>query len=238
MIDRVSRRKVLFAGAATIVPLTAAGSDGMPGGPTPADHPRAADPRLGYIFFTPAEAAFIEAACARLIPRDDLGPGAVEAAVPLFLDRQLAGDYGKGVHFYMQGPWPDAADTQGYQNKQPPAGYYRTAIAAIDAHVGKQGNGQTFAALPPDKQDDLLKAMEKGEVEIEGVNAKAFFKQLLQNVMEGFFSDPLYGGNRDMAGWKLIGFPGARYDYRPYVERHGEKLDLPPVSLLGGRRQS
>jgi gluconate 2-dehydrogenase gamma chain len=55
----------------------------------------------------------------------------------------------------------------------------------------------------------------------------------MQNTVEGFFSDPLYGGNKDMAGWKLIGFPGARYDYRPYVSRHGEKLDLEPVGIMG-----
>jgi gluconate 2-dehydrogenase gamma chain len=56
----------------------------------------------------------------------------------------------------------------------------------------------------------------------------------LQNVIEGFFSDPIYGGNRDMVGWKLIGFPGARYDYRPYVSKHNQKLALEPVGI-GGR---
>jgi gluconate 2-dehydrogenase gamma chain len=50
---------------------------------------------------------------------------------------------------------------------------------------------------------------------------------------EGFFSDPLYGGNRDMIGWKLIGFPGARYDYRPYIAQHGKKLAIEPVGLHG-----
>jgi hypothetical protein len=67
----------------------------------------------------------------------------------------------------------------------------------------------------------------------DGVKAKAFFELLLQNTPEGFFSDPIYGGNRDMVGWKLIGFPGARYDYRPYVDKHGAQLDLPPVGLKG-----
>jgi gluconate 2-dehydrogenase gamma chain len=51
--------------------------------------------------------------------------------------------------------------------------------------------------------------------------------------MEGFFADPIYGGNRDMAGWKLVGFPGARYDYRDWVERHNEAYPLPPVSIMG-----
>ncbi len=55
---------------------------------------------------------------------------------------------------------------------------------------------------------------------------------MLQNAREGYLSDPLYGGNKDMAGWKMIGFPGARYDYRPYLTRRGEELNLIPVSLI------
>ena len=56
------------------------------------------------------------------------------------------------------------------------------------------------------------------------VKGAEFFALLLQNTQEGFFADPIYGGNRDMAGWKLVGFPGARYDYRDWVERHNEAL--------------
>jgi gluconate 2-dehydrogenase gamma chain len=55
----------------------------------------------------------------------------------------------------------------------------------------------------------------------------------MANAMEGFFADPIYGGNRDMAGWKLIGFPGARYDYRDHVGKHNQPYPLPPVSILG-----
>jgi len=65
------------------------------------------------------------------------------------------------------------------------------------------------------------------------VSGQAFFDFLLQNTIEGFFWDPIYGGNRDMVGWKLIGFPGARYDYRPYVKKHNQRLDLAPVSIAG-----
>jgi gluconate 2-dehydrogenase gamma chain len=75
--------------------------------------------------------------------------------------------------------------------------------------------------------------MENNKLELANVSGKAFFEQLLQNTIEGFFCDPIHGGNRDMVGWKLIGFPGARYDYRPYVEKHNQKLDLPPVGIQG-----
>ena len=64
-------------------------------------------------------------------------------------------------------------------------------------------------------------------------DAKAFFALLWQNTLEGFWSDPQYGGNLDMAGWKLIGFPGARYDQSAFVSEHGARYPLPPVALRG-----
>ncbi len=85
----------------------------------------------------------------------------------------------------------------------------------------------------------MLSALEKGEAQLKGgVAAKAFFGLLWQNTVEGFFADPIYGGNRDMAGWRLIGFPGARYDYRDFVVRHDEAYPLPPVALNGRREWS
>lgn len=184
-------------------------------------------------FFTSDEAQFIDAALSRLIPADELGPGAVEVGVPIFLDRQLAGAYGRAEHWYMQGPWPEGKETQGYQSRYTPAQLYRAAIKAIESHCTDKFDGKRFSELSANQQDDFLKKLEKGSVELEGVDAKAFFDLFLQNTTEGFFSDPIYGGNRDMAGWKLIGFPGARYDYRPYVDKHGQKLDLDPVGIKG-----
>ena len=64
-----------------------------------------------------------------------------------------------------------------------------------------------------------------------GVNSKAFFQLLWQNTKEGFFADPVYGGNRNMVGWKMIGFPGARYDYRDWIDKHNQPYPLPPVGL-------
>ncbi len=74
-------------------------------------------------------------------------------------------------------------------------------------------------------------------MKLENSSGKAFFEMLLKNTQEGFFADPVHGGNRDMVGWKMIGFPGARYDYRDWVQRHNERYPLPPVSI-GGHRPS
>jgi len=197
-----------------------------------ADRPDRIDDRPGYIFFNPAEASFIEAAVARLIPNDAIGPGGLEAGVPRFIDRQLAGPYGAGDHFYLQAPFPKGLPTQGWQ-MQSPAEVYRETIPAIDRWSAATYGGP-FAALQPATQDEALKALEDGEAVLGGApDAKAFFALLLQNTIEGYFSDPIYGGNRDMGPWRMIGFPGARYDLRSWVSRFGEPYPLPPVGLLG-----
>jgi gluconate 2-dehydrogenase gamma chain len=204
----------------------------MPWAPATADAPNPIEPGP-YQFFTPGEATFIEAAVARLIPKDELGPGAREAGVPAFLDRQLAGTYGRAQRWYMLGPWRPGTDSQGYQSRLTPAQMYRFAIKAIDERLRRERQGKSFAELSAEEQDKTLQAMEEGQFEVQGVSVQAFFGQLLQNTIEGFFSDPIYGGNRDMAGWKMIGIPGARYDYREFVDKHGERFPLPPVGLAG-----
>jgi gluconate 2-dehydrogenase gamma chain len=241
----VDRRQFLLAGAVATVGVTAAVRDGELGAPPQtirgavpwqegtADSPPEAT-GSGYLFFNPAELAFIEAAVARLIPNDPVGPGAVEAGVPFFLDRQLAGPFGRGDHFYLGGPWKKGAPEQGYQLRFSPAQLYRAAIAAIDKYAGTKLGTASFATLQVADQDQLLKDLEAGKIDLDGgVDAKSFFAMLLQNTKEGYFSDPIYGGNRDMGAWKMIGFPGAHYDYSEWVTRHGEKVPYPPVSFKG-----
>jgi gluconate 2-dehydrogenase gamma chain len=241
------RRRLLLGSAVIGVGSAAAAAihDGELGGPQQtirgaapwqegtADVPPGAS-GSGYIFLAPAEAAFIEAAVARLIPNDSVGPGAIEANVPFFLDRQLAGKFGRGDHYYLVGPWPKGTPEQGYQSRFNPAQLYRAAIAAIDKYVGANFNGVTFSKLSAADQDNTLKGLESGDVKLDdGVDAKTFFTMLLQNTKEGYFSDPIYGGNKDLAAWKMIGFPGAHYDYKEWVSRHGERVPFPTVGFKG-----
>ena len=206
---------------------------GMPWTEGLADSPPGAEAG-GYHFFNPSEASAIEAMVDRLIPPDDVGPGAVEAGVPTFLDRQLSGPYGRGDHFYLGGPWPKGTAEQGYQTRFSPAQYYRAALAGIERHVSSKFRVSSFAGLRAADQDALLKDLEAGRIALgNGADAKAFFALLLQNTKEGYFSDPIYGGNRGMAAWKMIGFPGAHYDYLEWVPRHGERVPYQPVSFLG-----
>jgi len=236
---QVDRRAVLGLGAAACAaPLAAAAAQftasGMVWQANTSAFPTAVDLSAHYVFFTPDEAAFIEAACARLIPADATGPSAVQAGAPLFLDRQLAGEYGKGARLYMQGPFGKGTATQGYQARWPPAGFHRAAIKAIDEHLTRNG-GAPFHRRAAADQDAFLKDLEAGKAELGGeVDGKAYFKLLLQNVMEGYFCDPIYGGNQGLAAWKMIGFPGARYDQRAYVLAYNQPYPLPPVGI-GGR---
>ena len=170
---------------------------------------------------------------ARIIPADDLGPGAKDCGVTIFIDHQLAGAYGRAQSLDMQGPWAKGSKTQGFQGRLRPAEMYRAAIKAIENHVGTKNAGKRFADLPASAQDGILSELEAGKLELDGVDAASFFKILWQNTKEGMFADPIYGGNKDMAGWKMLGFPGARYDYRDWVDRHGQRYDLPPVSIRG-----
>lgn len=235
MPDRKLSRRGLLAAAAG-VPLTASAATihgGEPWQEGDADAPTPAKGGDRYLYFTGPEAAFVEAATSRLIPTDDLGAGAREAGVPVFIDRQLAGEFGQAARWYMQGPWGPGLPTQGYQTRMTPAGVYRAAIRAIDDQVSKEGKAGAFAKLGAADQDDFLHRLEKGQVQLSGADGVTFFDMLLQNTLEGFWSDPIYGGNRDMVGWKLIGFPGARYDHRPYVGQHGKPYPLPPVGLKG-----
>lgn len=185
------------------------------------------------VFFHPEEWAFIAAAVGRLIPSDDLGPGAIEAGVPEFIDRQMDAVFGYAAIWYMQGPFTAAAPEFGYQAALAPRDVYRAGIAAMNNYCKTTFNGKTFAELDAANQDATLKLAEAGTLAFEGTSSKAFFNFLLQNTKEGYLSDPIHGGNKNAGSWAMIGFPGARADYADWVGRPGEKYPLPPVSING-----
>jgi gluconate 2-dehydrogenase gamma chain len=99
-----------------------------------------------YSYLTQPEAAFVEAAVSRLIPDDELGPGAKEAGVAYFIDQQLASAWGAHARNYRLGPWPEGTPTQGYQSPLAPQEVYRIAIAETQDHC-RAKYGKTFDAL-------------------------------------------------------------------------------------------
>jgi len=190
----------------------------------------------GWLFFRTAEAATVEALADRIIPPDPQTFGGKDAGCAVFIDRQLAGPYGEREGLYVSGPFRAGSKQQGSQSPQSPRELYRTALAALDRYcLSRQGDapGKHFADLAAAQQDAILGGLESGTVHLEGVEAQTFFEALLTDVQQGFFADPIYGGNRDMCSWKMIGFPGARYDYTDWVGRHNQPYPYPPVSIAG-----
>jgi gluconate 2-dehydrogenase gamma chain len=187
-------------------------------------------------YFQADEWSFIRAAVDRLIPEDALGPGALKTGVPEFIDRQMDTLYGAGKLWYMQGPFhTDQPATLGYQLNLSPRDIYRRGIKACNDWCAEQFGGKPFAELSAAQQDDALTQLEAGKVELDDVPSATFFSFLLQHTREGFFADPVYGGNKGMASWKMIGFPGARADFADWIDQPGAKYPYGPVSIDGRR---
>jgi gluconate 2-dehydrogenase gamma chain len=186
-------------------------------------------------FFNPDEWAFVAAACDRLIPGDEHGPGAVELGVPEFIDRHMQTPYASGDIWYMQGPFIEAAAQFGYQGRLSLRDILRVGVHAVDAHCRGNFGGKSFVQLEHTQQETLLKAAESGELHLEGLSSQLFFAQLLAEVRNGYFADPVHGGNKGMGSWKMIGYPGMRADYTDWVEVRDKPYPLPPVDLAGRR---
>jgi gluconate 2-dehydrogenase gamma chain len=236
MSQEVSRRVLIqagFAGAAAALPAPVLAQEQTAQQPQPPNPP--ADPADVLFFFTEPEARFMTAAVNRLIPPDPRWPGAADAGVVTYIDRQLASGYGEGAKMYLKGPWvPDAPTQQGYQLRYTPAELYRRAIAETGEIVRQSHNGQEFWDLDALPMDDILKGLETGGIALPSLPSPVFFESLLANTIEGWFADPAYGGNRDMVAWRMIGFPGAYAQYVDLVEEHGHVCRRPPISIADG----
>lgn len=185
-----------------------------------------------WVYFTEAEGRAVEALADRIIPPDPDTPGGKESGSAIFIDRQLAGPYGRSEGLYVRPPFMKGSKQQGPQDEQGPAQQYRAGLAALDQHC-RAKHGKPFVELSDAEKDALLSGLESSTVKFDGADGKSFFELVLKDVQQGFFADPLYGGNRDMAAWRMIGYPGARYDYRDWVGRHNERFTLPPVGITG-----
>ena len=185
-----------------------------------------------YGYLTEQEARFLDAAVARLIPADELGPGAKEAGVTVYIDRQLVSFWGTHGRNYRMGPWRDGTPQQGFQSRLTPQEIYRAGIRETNLHTAKR-YGKAFEFLPAEQQDEVLRALEDDEVPLDSLRSRLFFNLLLRNTMEGFFGDPMYGGNRDKVGWRLIGFPGLpASNYAELMQKHDVPYRVEPVSIL------
>jgi gluconate 2-dehydrogenase gamma chain len=192
----------------------------------------AAPATAGYSFLNLDEAAFVEALVDHMVPADELSPKGTELGINIYIDRALAGGWGKGERLYMQGPWKLGTPSQGYQLPLTPAQLYRAGIEATNAHCRKT-YGKAFDRLDEQQREEVLLGLSTGKVSFDsGLPVRVFWTTVYQTVMEGMFSDPIYGGNRDKAGWRLIGFPGAIAVHRENVEKfRDKKFPADPISI-------
>jgi len=215
-----------LAGAAALPAATAAVAEpaghGGPGGPGGHGGQRTQGGAEGHghavtrhgAFFNDDDAATVESLAERIMPGAPGKPGAREAGVLNYIDLALSGPY---------------ADQQDF---------YRRGLAALDRHCRK-AHGGPFLRLGATLQDRVLEALASGEAaEFRWPTAQAFFNTLRTHTMEGMFSDPIYGGNRDFAGWRLVGFPGAQPTFTPADMKSRQAFTREPIIGLQQRART
>jgi hypothetical protein len=162
---------------------------------------------------TAGERATLRALLENLFPADELGPGAIEIGVPQYIEGALADAY--------RGLVP----------------VYRRALRALDNEATRR-HGRSFGVLVAGERDAIIADLEAKRIEeLRGTDAETFFDVVWKHLREGLFSDPIHGGNRDMAGWRLIGFPGAQYGYTAEEQQIDAVIDREPRSVRDLRRR-
>jgi gluconate 2-dehydrogenase gamma chain len=191
----------------------------------------AAEPEV-WLALTPTEQAFVKAAVDTIIPADDLTPSGTDCGLATFIDRQLAGGFGNGAKLYRQGPFMPGKPELGYQLALSPREFFRAGIVAAN-EWSKKTYGKEFDRLTAAQREEALTAMETGKAAFNaGFTSAFFFDNFLQLTMEGFFADPMYGGNKDKIAWKMIGFPGLPASYRDEIKTYyNKKYDKGPLSI-------
>jgi len=226
--DTIPRRKFLLGAglAGTAVATGLAQPDAaVAQTQTPAPAPVAAAPAPQaepLLILNETEHAFVVAAVDTLIPADELSPSGSDCGCAVYIDRQLASAWGGGAKMYRAGPYFKGKPEQGYQLPLTPAEFFAAGIAATN-EWSRKTYGKDFDRLDPDKRAEALTAMQEGKAEFVNFSAKAFFARLLTLTMEGFFGDPIYGGNRNKVSWRMLGFPGLPATYANFIDEYRDK---------------
>ncbi|MDY0396197.1 gluconate 2-dehydrogenase subunit 3 family protein [Virgibacillus halophilus] len=180
------------------------------------------------MFFSQDEFKTTEAAVERIFPKDDNGPGAIDLGVAYYIDHQLAGSYGFNSRDYMEPPFYHGEKEQGYQGRLKRREIFRIGLRELQNYA-KQKHKKTFRELEAEQQDEVLSDFEKDKAKISTVSASGFFSMLRSVTLEGLYSDPLYGGNINMDGWRMRNYPGDQMNYINIIEKDFQKIE--PQSL-------
>jgi gluconate 2-dehydrogenase gamma chain len=166
------------------------------------------DATIGYLSLSPEEAAFTEALVNVMCPADSYTPNGVDCGLATYMDRQLAGSFGKGAKRYLRGPWAQGKPQHGYQLPLTPEQYFKAGVASV-AQASRSISGRPFDQLAPAQANAFLNDLAAGKVIDTELNLASWFNELVYPLFEqACFADPIYGGNHDKVFWKVIGYPG------------------------------
>jgi gluconate 2-dehydrogenase gamma chain len=180
------------------------------------------------MYFTPQQYQITEEATERIFPKDKHGPGAKELGVAFYIDHQLAGNWGYNSREYMEAPFFKGEKVQGYQGRLKRRDIFDIGLQEIQNH-SMAVYKKNFTDLKGEEQDAILKDFEADKVSLTTISPSGFFQMLRSATLEGVYSDPLYGGNKNMEGWKMRNYPGSQMAYAQVIEKDFKKIK--PQSL-------
>ena len=230
--DQHHRRDFLLRSLAGVVSAGAATLPTSAGAAEPASAPAAADAPPGYLWLRPDEQVFVEALVNHMCPADPLTPSGVDMGLNIFYDRALGGNWGQGDRLYLQGPFKQGTANQGYQLGMTPAQLFRAGTEGLASYCAAAYK-KPFDRLPIDTKETVLKGLQAGKIELpNGVPVATYFAQLLQMFYEAMFADPIYGGNKNKQGWKMVGYPGVNTANKVNIVKFANKPYRPePASI-------
>jgi gluconate 2-dehydrogenase gamma chain len=211
-----------LAGAASLTPLPLPAQT-----PTPASTGASKSEIAASTFLSlgPDEATFVESLVNIMCPADEFSPNGVDCGLAIYIDRQLAGPYGQGDRRYQGGPFKQGKPELGWQLPLTPEQFCKAGIAAVNLACVRD-HGAAFDRLAPATADGVLQAIAGGHLADERLPLSIWFNDIIYPLfVEACFADPMYGGNRDVVFWKMIGYPGlpathtldmVRYRGKPY----------------------
>ena len=233
--DPTARRSFLKGAGAT---LALAGTAGTPAtglaqavsAAAPAVAPGSAG-QPGYQSLGLEESAATEALVEHMWPADQFGASGIELGIATYIDRQLAGAFGRGDRLYAQGPFRKGKAQHGYQLPLAPEAWFKAGLHALNAWCVATYK-KPFDRLGEAEREAALAAVSTGKANSPAFELSAWFNGLVYPLfVQGAFADPVYGGNRGKAAWQMIGYPGLPAAYRADVvtfrnKRH-PKSDAP-----------
>lgn len=235
-IEDASRRKFLKNSSYAVGGLVGGGILGSVFGANLLDNPEKeqavveSEYNQALMYFTNKDTFnVLQEATERIFPKDDLGPGAIELLAPFYIDHQLAGVWGQNTKEYMQGPFFQGEPTQGYQTHLKRHQIFDIGLAALEKH-SQDTFSEAFVKITDEEKDQILTDFEDDKIKLPGITASFFFSLLRSATLEGIYADPLYGGNKNMDGWRLKEYPGDQMSYLDQVDAE-EFIEIEPSSL-------